>query len=99
MKPGDILYSQWGYEQTNVDWYQVGKVSGGYATLIKIDENYTYDSQTMTGQTTPNPSIIIGDPFRRKVKTDYCGDEYVKIKNYARAYQWDGQPKRYSTYG
>ena len=37
MKQGDILVSSWGYEQTNVDFYEVVKVTAKTVTLIPIE--------------------------------------------------------------
>lgn len=38
VKVGDIFYTSWGYDQTNVDWFQVVDVSatGKTVTLVEI---------------------------------------------------------------
>lgn len=33
---GDILYNSWGWEQTNIDFYQVVEVKGGQFTIQPI---------------------------------------------------------------
>jgi len=33
--PGTIFYSSWGYEQTNVSFYQVVKLSGKASVIIR----------------------------------------------------------------
>ena len=37
MKQGDIFVSSWGYDQTNVDFYEVVKVAAKTVTLIPIE--------------------------------------------------------------
>lgn len=37
MKQGDVFVSSWGYEQTNVDFYEVVKVAAKTVTLIPIE--------------------------------------------------------------
>ena len=34
-KVGDILYSSWGYEQTNIDFYQVAELNGSSMVTLK----------------------------------------------------------------
>lgn len=35
-KPGDVLSAVWGYEQTNVDYYEVTAITPGTVTVRKI---------------------------------------------------------------
>jgi len=101
IKAGDILYSSWGYEQTNINWYAVVKRAGQWVTLQEVEGQMVYDSATMTGRTIPSPDKPIGQPLRRKVYQDsYTGaEEFTRIKTYSLAHIWDGRPKWYSTYG
>ena len=39
-KVGDILYNSWGYNQTNVDWYQVIKVKPKSIVIHPIAGDY-----------------------------------------------------------
>lgn len=39
LKVGDILYTSWGYDQTNIDFYVVTKVSGRKTTVAKIAQD------------------------------------------------------------
>ena len=36
LKVGDILYTSWGYDQTNVEYYQVTKAKGCFVTVHEI---------------------------------------------------------------
>lgn len=47
VKPGDVFYSSWGYDQTNVDYYAVSRVSstGKTAWFVKIGKRHDGDSR------------------------------------------------------
>jgi len=90
---GDILVSSWGYEQTNVDFYQVVKLIGNASVSvrrIKASKDYTMSMQ--------------GNAMA--LKDDFCGAETVyrvnkdsiRINSYSHAYKWDGTPKFFSEY-
>jgi hypothetical protein len=95
----EIWASSWGYEQTNVDFYQVLKIKGDWITLQKIGKNETSDGAlSMTGRVVPaKPPLPVGDPFRRKIFHS-CGEPCAKISSYAFARPWDGKPERVSHY-
>jgi hypothetical protein len=95
IKEGDILVSSWGYDQTNVDFYQVVKRSGAqWLTLQKIDQK-SEETAWCQGTTVPIPGQFSqnSNPFRRHAIRDS-----VRITSYARAYPWDGRPRHWSSY-
>lgn len=51
-KEGDIFYTSWGYEQTNIEFYQVIKATAKTLRLHYIAENQT-PTDFMTGYTNP----------------------------------------------
>ena len=38
LRVGDILYSSWGWEQTNIDFYQVIAIRGSAVDLRQLDQ-------------------------------------------------------------
>lgn len=79
---GDVLRSSWGYDQTNIDYYQVTALIG--ATMVEIREigQDTEATGSMSGRCVPVPDRFIGEPMRKR------GDgESVKIASYAWAYK------------
>jgi len=76
---GDILYASWGYDQTNIDYYEVVKVSGLSVTVAEIASERVYVNDSMTGNSVPVPGKIIGEPMRRKVMQG----EVVRITSFA----------------
>lgn len=96
MKQGDILECSWGYDQTNVDFYQVLKVVNGWATVQAVGTSEEYDNEYMTGTATPDLSKR-GKTFRRKIQNWGNGDS-IGISSYSSADIWDGKPARTSHY-
>lgn len=54
---GDILYSSWGYEQTNVDFFEVVRVPTARSAVVRQIEQEIIESGPgyMSGTTTPKP--------------------------------------------
>lgn len=93
----NIFFRQWGYEQTNVDFFIVVEcVSQKVALVKKIEKIKTYeknDPSSMSGVCVPNvPDVFIG-PFetlrQRKDKFLINGEEF---------YKWNSEPVRFSEY-
>jgi hypothetical protein len=96
MQVNDILYSTWGYEQTNVDFYKVVKVQNGWATLQSLKSRHEDTPQWMTYRATPGEPTN-AKPFRRKIK-NYGSGDWVGLTTYSHASEWDGQPISGSSY-
>ena len=91
---GDILYSSWGYDQTNIDFYQVTDVKGKMIVVREVEKEMVKDhgSQYMV---MPIKNDFKGSPMRKKVQKGYDNGSKgtIKIASYAYAYEWDGTPK------
>jgi hypothetical protein len=71
LKVGDIYYSSWGYEQTNIDFYQIIEVKGQYATFQEIcskDVEGSYYSHGMACMVVPIKDSFHGEPIKKKMK-------------------------------
>ena len=84
LKVGEILRSSWGWEQTNVQYYQVIGATRNSVTLCEVAQN-TMETGFMSGECTPVPNKFIGKPFNRKVSMA-SGSPSVKITNSEWAY-------------
>lgn len=81
-KIGDLFRRSWGYDQTNVDWYEVVAVSGKMVTVRQIQQERV-STGDMCGKTTPQPGKYIErEPAKRCLAQDGC----IKINHYAHAY-------------
>ncbi|QIT20016.1 hypothetical protein [Acinetobacter pittii] len=79
LQVGDILSTSWGYEQTNVEFYQVIEKKGAKCTLREIARR-VHHTQWAAGEVSPKPNEFIGEEFTRKIMNNY-----VKIHSSANA--------------
>lgn len=97
---GDVLYSSWGYDQTNIDFYEVVKVnSPKVVTLRQIGSKYTKTDtgNDMAAFCVPSPGHYFGqrsEPFKKIVSP---GNQ-VKLSSFEYAWPWDGKEKYSSWY-
>lgn len=88
LQVGHILKSSWGYEQTNVDFYQVTAVISAKMVEIRpIASTTGKDMCSMSRSVLPVLNAFTGDPMRKR-----AGKGGVKIASYAWAFVWDGTP-------
>lgn len=85
---GTILCSTWGYDQTNVDFYEVVSATPRTVQLRKIAKRRV-ESGYMSYSAQPVAGKFTGEPFRRKVH-GYAGRPSVEINGYANAHTWTG---------
>lgn len=95
-KVGDLLYSAWGYDQTNVDFYEVVRVSKASVWLRKRLAAITPGAglSPMSGYSTAADGFASEVVFSRRV--GFYGS--VKIDSCSRAYRWHGEPVGCSWY-
>ena len=85
LKVGDVLYSCWGYEQTNVYFYQVTEVSSsGAMVTVRELETERHEAETMQYDIIPLLGKFKSGPLRRRVQ-----DNGVRIDDVARAYYYE----------
>lgn len=89
---GDIFYSSWGYEQTNIDFYQVTATTPTMVKLKKIRKKIVGGKGEPQEKVMPIANTMEGPEIRKKLK-DWRGVPYVSLNSYASAYKWDGKPK------
>ena len=93
LKAGDILVSSWGYDQTNIDFYQViAKRGKTMVELRELKQDRTGNGWGGSSRCTPRPNEFKGGSFRKKADgrntcTMECGI----------AYEWDGTPQYWSS--
>src|SRR5262245_18240267 len=94
---GAILEDQWGYEQTNIDYYRITKRSGWWVTLEPIGKLETDGQHWPTGTCVPDPSKVTGKPFRRKLRF-YDGRIGGLQIDHGWCTAWDGRPSHWTAY-
>jgi len=94
MKPGDILVTCWGYDQTNVEFYEVLRVKGSMATVREVAQERR-ETGYMSGDCVPVPGRYLE---RSEELTRRIGPYGLKIKNYITARPWDGTARHWTGY-
>lgn len=102
VKIGDIFYASWGYDQTNVDWYQVVDVTAsgcyilpigarrvGYDTVMPIKNDFG-DRDVLLDA---NNKLSKKGVFKRTQVSGYDGEVYLRLSSFAFARPWNGKPK------
>ena len=63
---GDVLRCSWGYDQTNVDYYQVVGMSGKATVVLREIEQKRKETGYMSGTTSPRKGRFAGPPFKKR---------------------------------
>lgn len=105
MTLGNIFVSQWGYDQTNVDFYKVVEVSksGKTFTLQKIGNKIVEVLGYCSVEVMPDDTKLLGEPLtNRRIMNNGSGriaTNVSKNPNYkVYAYLWNGQPINETSY-
>ncbi|MET7038797.1 hypothetical protein [Elizabethkingia miricola] len=93
IQEGTILYSDWGYEQTNINFYLVLERRNSKLILQEIGQTRTYERQD-AGTCIANTEIKKGEPFERRL-TKYAS---VIINEVQTATIYNGKPLNWSSY-
>lgn len=93
VKVGDIFYSSWGYDQTNIDFYEVVGLTGASVKIRPIDKQTVSNPHAPQVQVVPIPGAYIGDVMTKRIKDGYQGRPAISISSYQGAWLWDGTPK------
>ena len=92
---GDVLSYSWGYDQTNIEWYKVTKVTPASVQLVRVAGKYE-ETGFMSGTTVPDLSAIIGAPITKRVQL--FRSPYAVSFDYGIGVVWDGKPEYESHY-
>lgn len=87
MKVGDILKSSWGYEQTNVSFYQVVKATAKMLTVRRIGSEMESDAElSMSGKVVPKVGVFMEGSRSEELRRKVLDGDTIKINSYAYAY-------------
>ena len=91
---GDIFVDEWGYDQTNVDFYKVVGItpSGKRVKIVAIGQTIHDDTGDMTELVIPNPNEVTGKVLTKRI------DVWSGHITAGKAWDWDGKPVRQSHY-
>ncbi len=97
LEVGNILYTCWGYEQTNISFYRVEEVKSSSVILVNLNQTQVEDrGMALSGYTVPTDEVKPkAEPFMKRVT---FGKEVNLGSSEGRATLWDGKPKSYSNW-
>lgn len=92
LKVGAILYTSWGYDQTNVEFYRVASVRGKAVDLVELESQTVSETGPFSSSVLPTETTK-GAEIRGKFPSP---DGAVRISDCRTAWVWDGRPKHCS---
>ena len=91
---GDVLYASWGWEQTNIDFYEIVAVRGAVVDIVEIHQDRV-QTFSMQGTCTPRKGEHKGGVIKGKRPN---GLGQIRLNSYSYARPWDGRPLSWSSY-
>jgi hypothetical protein len=87
LQVGSILYTSWGYDQTNVEFFEVVERKPASVVVREI-EGELEERGFMSGRTRPKPGKYIGEPLRKLIT-----DTGITFESYRSA--WPTDPEKW----
>ena len=81
---GSIIYNSWGYDQTNIDFYQIIEVKAKSVILREIASSYVKGSEGfMCANVKPVKDYFVGEPILKRIVTsvNYSGSISYSISS------------------
>lgn len=103
LKTGDVLYSSWGYDQTNIEFFKVIRVTACTVT-VKALKSRAVSGDGWIGDVVPTEEFNETYPLWWGKTSKTCrvinwGDgDRIRVHECATARVWDGQPKHFTDY-
>jgi hypothetical protein len=69
LEVGDILKASWGYDQTNIDYYEVTALIGSTMVELRSIKQCSVETMSMQGDCVPLPGSFVGKPSRHVAKS------------------------------
>lgn len=87
VKVGDVFRCSWGYDQTNIDYYEVLSVSGKSAMVCRIGCQ-SQDTAWLQGESVPKLGAYIGKPMRKLIqKYSVDSEPYITLSSFETAFK------------
>jgi len=97
LEVGAIVYHSWGYEQTNVDFYQVVGRTQHFVKIRPIKSKTVKRISDMAGEVVPVKDSFSTSEIERRKVSEWQGRQLVKMFH-GHGEEWDGKPKYESSY-
>lgn len=97
LEVGTIVYNTWGYDQTNVDFYEVVGRTPYFVQLRLLESELTGQRSDMSGYAVPKPGKYKGAEISRHRVAAYESGAKINFPHGGGSV-WDGKPKYVSWY-
>lgn len=94
VKVGDFFRCSWGYDQTNIDFYEVLSRTRWTVKVRQVDTAVVSDHGSAV-KVAPVPGSVHrwnGEVMTKRLQLTYNGQVKFKVASYANAYLWDLVP-------
>lgn len=93
---GHVLVASWGYDQTNINFYQVTRLVGRNSVeLRELHQLIEQGEAWATGKAMPRIDDFKGEPFLRRVD---AATRSIRVSKCQWARLWDGSPESWTAY-
>lgn len=98
-KVGDVLYNSWGYDQTNIDFFQVVEVGPKSVKIREIGQIASYPPgySSMSEFVAPDVDNFVGEAKTKTLQVSSDGRVYISSRH-GSIKKYDGTPKYQSHY-
>jgi len=98
-KKGDILTGSWGYDQTNVEFFEIVEAKGRKVVIRELGHQSIKGSEGfMCESVVPDHGRYIGEPEMHIAQT-YSGDSwYIRLHDCCTLHLWEGRKQYKSWY-
>lgn len=96
VKVGDIFYSEWGYDQTNIDFYEVVRLTPAGMKVRPVANKFVDRQGPYGDKVVPDKGNYTGPEMTKRLQiSTWRGqpEPYFNINSYSSASLWDGTPK------
>lgn len=86
---GDVFRCSWGYDQTNIDYYEVISVTGKTALICRIG-CMSEDTGWLQGESVPQLGAFIGKPYKKLIqKRSIDSGAYLTMNSFSTAFKME----------
>lgn len=96
VKAGDVFCHSWGYDQTNIDFYEVVSVRGQMLELRQTMQDMV-ERHRDGGAVSPKKGEFYGANTLKKRINSHAGTPYISMP-YGWCQIWDNNPKTFTNY-
>ena len=96
IRVGSIFYSSWGYDQTNIDWYEVVGLTCKGVKVRSIESIKEYTG-SMVGTSRPRIGGYMGE-IKTKMLRSHKDRYWFRVNSFSSAWEWDGNDKQFTEY-